>query len=382
MTDKEHRRLRRRLSSALLTLPALAFVACAHAQDSPGFVERFDALVDQGLPATLPMPPPAMGTQSRAQSVLRVTARLNSTATFPGEPPATLYDATLDGDAAVVTRSRTGLDVTAVTAQGAQVIAVTSGAATEHTLLPAASDPGTASAARAMPADFHDDVESGAGPMPLPSFADSTAPLAIRIFLHEELRSTQARSIHAGYVAWWLRDMETVVLPGEKIEVTYLQPVRGISDLPIGTEGTIADWARNVVAYRNSRGLRATWRNKYMLVTQRIAVPGRLGTALPASGAAIASLSGPYSVIAHELGHTFGAEHALAETRMGKWWGCRTTMSSPHLPLLANCYEYSTANMTSIRRHVSLKGHLPAHWFTPQPIPGSGRSAPLPDTIQ
>lgn len=131
-------------------------------------------------------------------------------------------------------------------------------------------------------------------------------------------------------------------------------------------------WLKGADAYTASRGIRRTWKNKYVLLTKGLPAQGKLGQAIPMAGTAMATVSGPYSVLAHELGHLFGAEHAHAEWRLSGWWPCRTNMYFNDTPLLANCYEYSRGNVANIRRYVDLKGYLPRH------LTGLGANPPTP----
>jgi hypothetical protein len=323
------------------------------------FIARLDSLAGGPLPATIDLPAFDGDLREGRLSMLTVTSRLRSSVVFPDESPATLFNVTLDGDAAVATRSSEGWDISVVRDDGVHVTTFSLGTqAVAHTH--GAGAAGESTRRRRSFADgFGDDVEQPGEPfLPMP-LADPLAPLEIRLFLHDELRSNEARSIHAGYIAWWLRDMESNILPPDlSIDVIYLQSIPGISDQPYGASSSVMNWLRAVDSYVASRGIRRTWKNKYVLVTRHRPAEGKLGQSIPASGVATASLSGPYSVIAHELGHLFGADHAQAEWRGWRWWPCRTNMYADDTPLLANCYEYSAANVAGMRRYIGLKGYL------------------------
>jgi Metallo-peptidase family M12B Reprolysin-like len=326
-------------------------------------IARFDALVLGSLPATIAIRTGDSDANAGRTSILTLVARLRTSVTFPDEAPATLYRATFDGNAAVVTRSNDGLDISVARDDGIHVISLSMDSpAVALTHLTPRTPAGTQRSRRSIAFGFEGDVEhleEPSAPMPL---ADPLAPVEIRIFLHDELRSSRARDIHAGYVAWWLRDMESSILPANvSMTVVYLQPIPGISDQPYGSPSSLATWRKAVDRYVASRGIRRTWKNKYVLITPNHPAEGKLGQSAPESGVATATLSGPYSVVAHELGHLFGADHAQAEWRGWGWWPCRTNMYPHDTPLLANCYAYSSANIASIQSYIDLKGYLPPH---------------------
>lgn len=347
---------------------AMAILLASPAWDVPTgrmFIERFDAMAGSPLPGALSLPAFDGGSGKDRLSTLILRSRLRSSVTFPGEAPSILYDAVLDGFAAVVTRSSKGLDISVVMQDGIHVTTMTeSDAAIEHTHvtetgLRTTSDEVSRRNRRSLIHDLEGDSEAVGLPMEPMPLADPFAPLDIRIFLHDEIRTSEARSIHASYVAWWLRDMEANILPSDlSIDVSYMQSISGISDQAYGMPSSLGTWLTAVDRYVAARGIRRTWKNKYVLITRRPPSEGKLGRAIPAYGVAMASLSAPYSVVAHELGHLFGAEHVDAEWRWD-WWPCRTNMMSDDSVLFANCREYSAANIARIQQYVDLKGYLP-----------------------
>lgn len=340
-------------------------------------IARFDALALAPFPATIALPADEGSAGAGRTSTLTLISRLRGSVTFPDEPPATLYRATLNGDAAVVTRSIGGLDISVARDDGMHVISLSADSpVVGRTRVTATTPMGVQRRRRSITYGFEGDVEHLDEPMAPMPLADPLAPVEIRIFLHDELRSSRVRDIHAGYVAWWLRDMESAIVPaGVSMNVIYLQPIPGISDQPYGMPLSTAMWQKSVERYVASRGIRRSWKNKYLLVTPRPPAQGKLGQSVPEYGIATATLSGPYSVIAHELGHLFGADHAQAEWRGWGWWPCRTNMYPDNMPLLANCYAYSAANMAIIRRYIDLKGYLPPYMGDAPALPPAGLPA-------
>lgn len=350
-----------------------------HGSTGSDIIAGFDSLARGPLPAAIRIP--ALDhTGVRHVSTLVVLSRLRGSVTFPDESAATLHDATLDGKVAVITRSGEALDISVVTEDGVDVVSVSTDAPamghTHHvpTMRPASIDQGLPRRRRSVIYGFDGDVDQEASEPPVVmEMADSLAPIEIRLFMHDDLRSSQARAIHSDYVAWWLRDMESNILPSDvSINVVYMQAIPGISDQPYGTATSMSTWLKNANTYVASRGIKRTWKNKYVLLTNSPPALGKLGQAVPAAGVAMAAISGPYTVIAHELGHLFGAEHAVAEWRRSGWWACRTNMYFNDTPFLANCYEYSKANIVNIQRYIDLKGYLVPH------LTGVGARPPAP----
>lgn len=325
------------------------------------FITRFDSLAFGPFPVSIELPPSEGDSGPGHLATLILTSRLRSAVVFPDDSPATMFAGTLDGHAATITRSAEGMDISVVTGSGVHVTTLGMNAlAVEHAYVPAGPGIGNRRQRREPSYGYEGDVEYlGTPPVPMP-WSDPLAPIRVRIFLHDELRSSRTREIHAGYVAWWLRDMESNVLPEDvAIEVTYSQGIPGVSDQPYGTPSFLNTWVKAVDRFVASREIRNTWKNKYVLVTANRPSERLLGQAIPTRGIAVASLSGPYSVVAHELGHLFGAEHIDAEWRgWHRWWPCRTNMYLNDAPLLANCYQYSAANIARIQRYVDLKGYL------------------------
>ena len=204
------------------------------------------------------------------------------------------------------------------------------------------------------------------------------ASVSFHVFLHDDLFAGRhlvrtllkpgltytsdevIRAFHDGYIAWWLVDLMSNVLPNEGIDISYDHHLDGLTDIPWG-ETTLVDWSRALWAPGSllARPGRLSIREKYLLV-----VPGRVsedayGKAYVKGFAGVASWNGPYSVAAHEFGHMLGATHDDAEIRRDGGWPCETNMVSPMVDIRSNCYAYSDANRVHIRDYLHQSQGMP-----------------------
>jgi hypothetical protein len=125
----------------------------------------------------------------------------------------------------------------------------------------------------------------------------------------------------------------------------------GVTDTRYQYLGSLHDWSDAVENFAEEQHIPRTYKHKFLLVVKGIPEPGRYGRSWQGGSEGIASISGRYPEVAHQLGHLLGARHADAEVRFNRWW-CETSMYTPSLLLRSNCYTYSRANMRRIDDYV------------------------------
>jgi hypothetical protein len=176
--------------------------------------------------------------------------------------------------------------------------------------------------------------------------------LDINLFVHDDVQHYMSHErIHAGYVAWWLADMSKIV-PFARIEVRYLPPINGVTDIPYMHDAALGDWTHTVMAWADREGMTPSHRRKFLLITPQVPQPGASGIAWQGGSTAMASINGRYRVIAHELGHLFGADHEHgAVNYTGGWW-CESNMYATPFDLRGNCYTYTPESQRRMRRYI------------------------------
>ncbi len=126
-----------------------------------------------------------------------------------------------------------------------------------------------------------------------------------------------------------------------------------------GHEESLRDWTTAIDFYERRNKLPripGKFEYKFMLVTSHEPLPGVTGQAWLGGEEAIASLSGRYTIIAHEYGHTLAATHEDAEVQWSSVWPCETNLISSTVALRSNCYRYSRKNERNIRVHMAGSG--------------------------
>jgi hypothetical protein len=306
--------------------------------------------------------PPARGSMAIASSSplppdLILHDAFGGDIVFADGSHAQMYDATWHGETVVVTRSDRHLDVTSVTVKGVEITGFTEGSdAVEHETLRVSDMPGTLTSTGS--------ALSPASTRRKRSVENDLLPnrLTFHLMLHDDV-GVSSQHIHAGYVAWWLADLQRNIVPGKKVDILYSKGIAGVTDIRYQYIGSLHDWSEAVGNYALEQHLPRTYKHKYLLIVGGLPEPGRYGRSWQKGTEGIASISGRYPELAHQFGHLLGAKHANAEVRFAHWW-CESNMYAPSLTLRSNCYRYSNANMRLIDDYIRTGDGFVAdkHW--------------------
>jgi hypothetical protein len=324
--------------------------------DTAQAVSLFDAAISTGLPRHVHLADTAVTTAitNDGGDDLVVLGALGGDIVFANGIHGQMYDATWHGESVVATRSGDHLDITSLSPAGVDITGFTSGSDDiEHESLPVESTTGAASVAlNAVPTT----------PSRTRRSADidlTPNRLTFHLMLHDDMGDLSSQHVHAGYVAWWLADLQRRIVPGKKVDLFYSQRIPGVTNMRYQYTGSLHDWSDVIENYAREQHIPRTYKHKFMLVVKGMPEPERYGRSWQKGSEGIASISGRYPEIAHQLGHLLDAKHADAEVRFGGWW-CETNMYAPSLLLRSNCYGYSPANMRRIDDYVRTgDGFLP-----------------------
>lgn len=344
-----------------LALGALATAAPGISLAHTSAVDLFDDAVARGLPQSVVLSVP--------QGELIVESALDVEVRFPGSETGdvrgNMYLATWRGERAVLTRSGNHLDISVPRTGRMEIIGFSQDTEASHHLTIGTGDeaePLATTPIATVPRDSTQDVAPGRARRATPA-----STLVFWLFLHDDTLDVTRQHIHASYVAWWIADMKRL-LPTRQLWAIYSQQVEGMTDMPYGHESSLIDWTTAVDKYSQREGLphvRGRFEYKFMLVTRNEVAPRTAGLAWLGGDEAMASLTGRYSIIAHEYGHTMTATHDDAEIRWSSGWPCETNLISPASQLRANCYRYSAANERRMRRYAANEWTVPVRPYPP-----------------
>ena len=342
---------------------SLVFSVCATSASGVRVdpIDVFDRAVAHGLPRTVTFADRGIRARDAAGGgQLTIIEALDVDVRFSDDSVATMYAARWDGAPAFVTRSADHLDITVTAPHGVRVTGFARDHAGSHAMELPGSPPDDAAARRSRRSVAIASPEGGETSSPStqnPHEGVSTA--GFYMYLHDDLRGVSEKHVHAGYVAWWVAGMRRT-LAVSKIQAVYRRDIKGLTDLPYGYETALDDWTVAAEAQAERDGLLSVdgraW-FKHMLITSGMPLPGAHGQAWVRGDQAIASIRGPYSVIAHEFGHTLSASHEAAEIDWSNVWPCETNLYPYANALRSNCYRFTPANERRMRDYMAGAWH-------------------------
>ncbi|WP_052191371.1 hypothetical protein [Luteibacter sp. 9133] len=366
------------LLAALLLATPCAF---AHGPEHPlppaapaddpvsGFVEAFDKAVAAGLPADLAVPVDVhRPRRDVAAAQLVVQDALNIEVDIPGMPAGRMYRGLFGGREAAITRIGTQVDISVPVRDGVDVTGYTAGSPDvlrERVRNPDAPEPGRRPVPR--PRDESHVMPGWPFDMDPPLSSEQASlgrgvraiedPLAYSphffVLIHDDL-DARPLHIHSVFAAWWLTELARKILPAENIRMSYRYRIPGVTDMPYGYPEALDNWHETVKAYAELYGLAhgKTYKHKYLLMSRDRPMTDAFGVAFEGGNEAMASTEGRVNIVAHEFGHTLGAEHGLAERRYEGWWWCVTNMATGTDDLIGDCHRFSYDNARRIRSYL------------------------------
>lgn len=194
---------------------------------------------------------------------------------------------------------------------------------------------------------------------------DDRRVLDVHFFLHQTLNTRfTTDAVHDDYVAWWLKDIGSI-LPSMRIVVhyhmsgrpiwntpTYFTELRGIVGLDLRNAKNLEIFEKAAERWIQDLGNpRDAHLQKFVLLTGGTLPNGRYGTAFRKGSTAIASLDGPYRIVAHALGHLLGADDDDGAVLYREGWWCESNMYPASFGLRSNCYVYTKENARRIRHY-------------------------------
>lgn len=341
----------------------IALVPCVSHARTDNAVDLFDEAIARGLPQTIALD----------DDTLTIESPLDVELHFPnersGDVPASMYLVTWRGEQAVLTRSGTHIDISVPRSGSVEVTGFSSEADGSHHMETGVPHSLTESVTRQASSQKMKMPRYAAGKTTIMKAQRAAAQptLIFWLFLHDDTLGVTREHIHASYVAWWLANMKHI-LPTQRLSAIYSQHVAGLTDIPYGHESSLKDWSAAVDNYARREKLPRVpgeFEYKFMLVTRDEVAPGASGLAWLGGDEAMASLTGRYTIVAHEYGHTLTASHEDAEVRWSSGWPCETNLMSSVSPLRANCYRYSAANERRMRRYMAHEWTVPVRLDPP-----------------
>lgn len=328
-----------------------------------GFVAAFDKAVATGLPADIDIP----GDEGEAQD-MGDGRRSRRQVDMPGLTAGRMYRGLFGGREAAITRIGDHVDISVPTRDGVEVTGYTENSPDvlrEHVRNPGAPAPGRKAATR--PRDESHVMPEWPLGMEWSPLSESPSlqrharaiedPLAYSphfyVLLHDDLVA-EPLHVHSVFAAWWLTELARKVLPTEKIRMSYGQRIPGVTDMPYGYPEALDNWKETLKAFAAAERLShgKTYKHKYLLMSRNRPMQDAFGVAFEGGAEAMASTEGRINILAHEFGHTLGADHEMAERRYEGWWWCATSMWPAIHDIVGDCQRYSDENARLIRSYL------------------------------
>jgi len=263
----------------------------------------------------------------------------------PDGSPARMFRALVDGQAATIVRIGDRVNI-ALEAETAPPPALASASARTSRSSEWSIDYGFA----------NDLVLEEETPVPPPR--GTTGPLRtldIWVFLHENAGENDPARFVNWYVATWDAEMRESIAPDLRIRMFFKDKVDGITNMDYHSGDRVKrlqELSSLGQDYAESRGMGDSPGARYLLVVgdrgenwgHEFLAPV-YGLALQKGHAAMVSNTGPRHVLAHEIGHMFGATHEDASS-----FPCASNMAG-YVPL-PSCLNYTDKNRENIRKYL------------------------------
>jgi hypothetical protein len=196
----------------------------------------------------------------------------------------------------------------------------------------------------------------------IPAYAtqmtQNKSPITIFAIFHDEVPYDKRQTAYTENIFPFIKDFEGFT--GRQVNIVFdrnAPPYSNFNYKSDDLQKLMRQWndlSTDYLAKRRTEGFSIAPLDRVLLITNGVINGSPLtvataGVALQPGRAAIASLIQVQN-IAHELGHTFNANHEAGEVLYNGWW-CETFMFPP-LPLRYSCFRFSEENKTRINYYL------------------------------
>lgn len=188
--------------------------------------------------------------------------------------------------------------------------------------------------------------------------ATAARSIVINVYTHDDLAKISDAQLNHDYFQHWIDEMRQIT--EHPVEVVFRRNIPGITDIAYSDKSaaqTLEEFTD--IVGRRSEAKPHSLLKKFLLLTndpyEKFGFSHLAGLAYVRQYSAIASIS-HYQVPAHELGHTFSADHESAEVLFNPWV-CETYTFAPRIPIRSNCYRYSDKNRQNIADYIRINAN-------------------------